>query len=112
MRISTASQRSAIPQHPVTAPRLAKTLTFSGIRFGYHPEQLILHNLHLTIKAARQCDRRTPTGAARVLLLNLIPRFYDPQSGSIEIDGVDLRKMRPSRSAAADQCCHARRDAF
>ncbi len=82
------------PQHPVAAPRLAKNLTISGIRFGYNPEQMILHNLHLTIQAGETIAIVGPNGCGKSTLLNLIPRFYDPQSGSIEIDGVDIRKMR------------------
>lgn len=82
------------PQQPVKAPRLAKSLTLSGIRFGYKPDQTILHNLHLTIKAGETIAIVGPNGCGKSTLLNLIPRFYDPQSGCVEIDGVDIRNLR------------------
>ena len=82
------------PQHPVYAPRLAKSLTLSGIRFGYKSDQTILHNLHLTIKAGETIAIVGPNGCGKSTLLNLIPRFYDPQSGSVEIDGIDIRNLR------------------
>ncbi len=82
------------PQHPAKAPRLAKSLSLSGIRFGYNSEQTILHNLHLTINAGETIAIVGPNGCGKSTLLNLIPRFYDPQSGSVEIDGIDIRKLR------------------
>jgi subfamily B ATP-binding cassette protein MsbA len=82
------------PQHPVNAPRLAKSLSLSGIRFGYKPDQTILHNLHLEIKAGETIAIVGPNGCGKSTLLNLIPRFYDPQSGCVEIDGIDIRNLR------------------
>jgi ATP-binding cassette subfamily B protein/subfamily B ATP-binding cassette protein MsbA len=79
---------------PVRLHRHCRDLEFKNIRFGYTPEQTILHNLSLTIKAGEAIAIVGPNGCGKSTLLNLIPRFYDPEKGEVRIDGIDVSDVR------------------
>lgn len=82
------------PAEPVALPRLQKSIRLEDVRFAYSPEQPILHNVTLEIRAGETIAIVGPNGCGKSTLLNLIPRFYDPQGGSVAIDGIDLRAVR------------------
>ena len=71
--------------------RFENTIVFSHVDFGYKPGKLILHDISLTVKAGEMVAFVGSTGAGKSTLLDLIPRFYDVVSGSITIDGMDIR---------------------
>lgn len=75
-------------------------LEFSGLKtaidlvsvdFGYEPENLVLHDISLTIERGKMTALVGGSGAGKSTLADLIPRFYDPTRGTILIDGVDLK---------------------
>ena len=66
------------------------------IRFGYLPEQEIIHDLTLKAKGGSLTAIVGPTGAGKTTLTNLLMRFYDPQSGSIQIDGQNIQSVTRS----------------
>lgn len=68
-------------------------VVIQNLCFGYDPEKPIIHNLSLEAKPGSQVAIVGPTGAGKTTIINLLMRFYDPQSGSITIDGHDSRKL-------------------
>ena len=84
-------------ENPQFPKELKGQVTFDHIRFGYLPHQTLIHDLDIKIGAGEKTAIVGPTGAGKTTLINLIMRFYDVRSGSIEIDGVDIRDMERSR---------------
>lgn len=60
---------------------------------SYVPEEQVLHDVSLAARPGETIAIVGPTGAGKSTILNLIPRFYDPDSGSISIDGHDVRDL-------------------
>ncbi|CAN5694782.1 ABC transporter transmembrane domain-containing protein [soil metagenome] len=63
------------------------------VAFGYNPDRLILKDVNLTITPGESVAFVGGTGAGKSTLLSLIPRFYDPTSGSVLLDGQDLKDI-------------------
>ena len=61
------------------------------VAFGYDPEKTILHDLNLEAPAGKLTAIVGPTGAGKTTIINLLMRFYDPDSGVIRIDGHEIR---------------------
>ncbi len=68
-------------------------LEFRDVCFSYEPDRAILNNIRLTINAGETVVVVGPNGSGKTTLLGLIPRFYDPNHGSVLIDGHDLRTV-------------------
>ena len=66
-------------------------IRFEGVRFGYAPGAVALDGVSLTVPAGRTVALVGPSGAGKSTILNLIPRFFDVEAGSIAIDGQDVR---------------------
>jgi subfamily B ATP-binding cassette protein MsbA len=75
---------------------VAGKIDFSNVSFGYSAERPVLHDVDFTINAGQFIGVVGPTGAGKSTVASLIPRFYDPLSGSVRIDGVDVRDMKLS----------------
>ncbi len=71
--------------------RLEDTIEFSHVDFGYRPGKPVLSEVSFKVQAGEMVAFVGATGAGKSTLLDLIPRFYDVSSGSITIDGVDIR---------------------
>lgn len=74
------------------------SVTFAGhdivlqnVSFGYHADKEILHDVSLTIPAGKMTALVGPSGSGKSTLCNLIARFWDVDSGSVKIGGVDVR---------------------
>jgi subfamily B ATP-binding cassette protein MsbA len=76
------------------APRFRGKIEFEHVNFHYTPESPILKDVSLTIEAGQLAALVGPTGAGKTTIISLIPRFYDPISGSIKIDGIDVKRFR------------------
>ncbi|MDE2166446.1 MAG: ABC transporter ATP-binding protein [Alphaproteobacteria bacterium] len=63
-----------------------------GVSFGYHRELPVLHQIDLRVAAGTKVAIVGPSGAGKSTLLSLLPRFFDPATGSVLVDGVDLRE--------------------
>jgi subfamily B ATP-binding cassette protein MsbA len=68
-------------------------IRFDNVRFGYRPGTTAIDGLSLTIPAGHTVALVGPSGAGKSTILNLIPRFFDIDSGSIAIDGQDVRAV-------------------
>ena len=64
------------------------------VSFGYEPGKTVLHDLSLEAPAGRMTAIVGPTGAGKTTIINLLMRFYDPVSGSVRIDGQDIREAQ------------------
>ena len=69
-------------------------IEFDNVSFGYDKEIEVLHNIRLTISPGETVAIVGPSGSGKSTLANLIPRFYDPDSGRICLDGHDLRDLQ------------------
>jgi subfamily B ATP-binding cassette protein MsbA len=68
-------------------------ITFEDMSFSYESGVPVLHDIALDIQPGEILALVGPSGGGKSTILNLIPRFYDPTSGSIRIDGQDLREI-------------------
>jgi subfamily B ATP-binding cassette protein MsbA len=68
-------------------------ISFERVRFGYAPGVVALDDVSLTVTAGRTVALVGPSGAGKSTILNLIPRFFDVDEGSIAIDGQDVRSV-------------------
>ena len=66
------------------------------VRFGYLPGQTVIHDLSFHAKPGSLTAIVGPTGAGKTTLINLLMRFYDPQSGSIAVDGKEISGLTRS----------------
>src|SRR6202023_1191874 len=69
------------------------SIEFQNVSFAYAQDRHVLHNLDLTISPNQIVALVGGTGAGKSTLLSLVPRFYDPTSGSVALDGRDLRQI-------------------
>lgn len=87
------------PAQPVALPAtVAGEIRFDAVGFTYptRPDQPALNGISLTVRPGETVALVGPSGAGKTTILQLLLRFYDPQSGSIRLDGVDLRDMARS----------------
>ncbi len=86
------------PPKPVALPPLGTTraedgsLRFENVCFQYHRDKPILRDVNLEVRAGETIAIVGPNGCGKTTLLQLLPRFYDPQAGRITFEGVDIRQ--------------------
>ena len=71
-------------------------ISLQNVSFAYEDEQEVLRDIDLEIEEGEVIALVGPSGAGKSTIFNLIPRFYDPDSGSISIDGHDVRNVTQS----------------
>ncbi|OLF06864.1 multidrug ABC transporter ATP-binding protein [Actinophytocola xinjiangensis] len=81
---------NVVPPAPVRRGRVE----FERVSFSYDPDQPLIENLSLVAEPGQTVAIVGPTGAGKTTLVNLIMRFYEPESGRITLDGVDITTMR------------------
>jgi ATP-binding cassette subfamily B protein/subfamily B ATP-binding cassette protein MsbA len=82
------------PAKPRTLVRHHRHIVFENVSFSYLPDQTVLSDINLRIPYGETLAIVGANGSGKTTLANLIARFYDPTSGSIRIDDVDLREAR------------------
>lgn len=78
----------------VELPVVRGAVRFEDVCFAYKPERLTLDNITLTISPGQTAAFVGPSGAGKTTICNLVPRFYDVQSGRVMIDGRELRDIK------------------
>ena len=68
-------------------------IIFDDVKFAYDPQRPILKGISFKVPAGKSVAIVGPSGAGKSTILNLIPRFYDPEGGRVTIDGQDLREV-------------------
>lgn len=76
-------------------------VAFDHVTFGYDPAAPVIHDLSFTADSGKTIAIVGPTGAGKTTLVNLLMRFYDPQSGEITIDGKEIRTVTRKSLRAA-----------
>lgn len=82
------------PKRPVPLPRHRREISFENVEFSYSPTQKLLREINLKIRGGETLAVVGPNGCGKSTLANLIPRFFDPNSGTVKIDGIDVRDAR------------------
>ena len=77
----------------VPLPRIQGRVRFRDVSLAYEPGSLALRDITLDVAPGEHVAVVGPSGAGKTSLVNLIPRFYDPAGGRVEIDGRDLRRV-------------------
>ena len=91
--ILDATEQTPDPTEPVTPASDHGRIDFDDVSFRYLPDKPLIENLSLIAEPGNMVAIVGPTGAGKTTLVNLIMRFYDVDSGTITVDGVESRRM-------------------
>jgi ATP-binding cassette subfamily B protein len=81
-------------EKPVDLSAIEGHVEFRNVKFGYDPEKIIINNFSTSVKPGMRVAIVGPTGAGKTTLVKLLMRFYDVNSGTILVDGHDIRNLR------------------
>jgi len=83
------------PENPHPLPSVSGNIAIDQLRFAYssRPDVLAIDNLTLTVRAGETLALVGPSGAGKSTLFDLLLRFFDSQSGSIKLEGIDIRNL-------------------
>ena len=93
--IEILEEDSEIPDKSdaVTLEEPSGNMEIKNVAFSYSPDKKLIENFNLSVKSGQKIAIVGPTGCGKTTFINLLMRFYDVNSGSIEIDGLDLRDI-------------------
>ncbi|HEX5435348.1 MAG TPA: ABC transporter ATP-binding protein, partial [Candidatus Angelobacter sp.] len=74
--------------------KVAGKIEFENVSFSYTPEQLILKDVNFCIEPGQVAALVGPTGTGKTTIISLLSRFYDPATGSVKLDGTDIRRFQ------------------
>jgi ATP-binding cassette, subfamily B, bacterial len=92
--VLTTEPEVADAAHPCPLPAGGGVVRFSGVRFGYGRPDPVLDGFDLTVAPGESVALVGQTGSGKTTVARLIPRFYDVETGTITIDGADVRDLR------------------
>jgi ATP-binding cassette subfamily B protein len=82
------------PEQPADITGLEHSVTLDHVRFSYEPDAPVLHDVSLHIPPGQRVAIVGATGAGKTSLAGLLTRFYDVNEGSVQIGGIDVRRLR------------------
>lgn len=77
----------------ITLKRIEGTVRLENVEFSYVPDKTLIQNFNLAVKPGQRIAIVGPTGCGKTTIINLLMRFYDVDSGSIQVEGSDIREM-------------------
>ncbi len=86
-------EEDQVVEHPADVTKVIGNVAFDHVSFGYNQNQLIVHDFSAQVAAGQKIAIVGPTGAGKTTMVKLLMRFYDVNSGSIRIDGHDIREF-------------------
>jgi ATP-binding cassette subfamily B protein len=87
------AEEEEIPNKESVASPSSGTVEFDHVHFGYEPDKVVIEDFTASAAPGQRVAIVGPTGAGKTTMVNLLMRFYDVNSGSIRIDGIDTRTM-------------------
>lgn len=97
-------------ENAIDVPYLHGDIKFENVTFGYEGDKFILNEVSFELRAGEMTAFVGPSGAGKTTICSLIPRFYDVTSGTISIDGIDIRDM--TKRSLRDQIGIVQQDVF
>ena len=82
--------------NPVHVDKVEGRVTFEDVHFGYNPDKIIINDFSADVKPGQTVAIVGPTGAGKTTMVKLLMRFYDVNSGSVKVDGHDIREFNRS----------------
>lgn len=90
-----AKDETPEPAEPLTLPQPTPgVVDFEQVSFSYEPGKPVLHDVNVHVPAGQVVGLVGPSGSGKTTFINLICRFYEVDTGSVRIDGVDVRRLR------------------
>ena len=89
-------EEEQIVAEPVHLRQMEGRVSFENVRFGYNPDKIIIHDFSSEVEPGQTVAIVGPTGAGKTTMVKLLMRFYDVNSGSIKVDGHDVRDFNRS----------------
>ncbi|MCR5387926.1 MAG: ABC transporter ATP-binding protein/permease [Lachnospiraceae bacterium] len=89
-------EEESVVENAVPASSITGQVTFDHVSFGYNPDKIIIKDFTADIKPGQMVAIVGPTGAGKTTTIKLLMRFYDVNSGSIKLDGHDIREFNRS----------------
>ena len=93
LELIEAPARTPEPVHPRKPEKTQGSLEIQDLKFSYTPDKPLIDDFNLSVKPGQRIAIVGPTGCGKTTFINLLMRFYDPQGGSIQLDGVNTRDM-------------------
>lgn len=80
-------------ENPVNPENINGNVTFTHVHFGYKPDKIVINDFNASVNKGQTVAIVGPTGAGKTTMIKLLMRFYDVNSGSIKIDGNDIKSF-------------------
>ena len=93
LELIEAPARTPEPENPQKPQKVEGRLEIRDLKFSYTPDRPLIDDFNLSVKPGQRIAIVGPTGCGKTTFINLLMRFYDPQGGTICLDGVNTRDM-------------------